>query len=322
MVDFFHSACHFPSIRYNPFIHSTKHSNMTQVTFVNGKYQALINGKIVKRANRAHMDYVLRKAGLSDKTADVKEPSRESRFTINERFGFVTDMVTMLSNGAQASVVITGPGGLGKSYTVSKALADNGFMDVTTVDALEVGFRINHNKSFRVIKGYSTPKGLYRLLWENRDGVLVFDDCDSVLKDPVSLNLLKGALDSYSRRIISWRADIRDDDLPTSFEFKGRVVFISNLSSSQIDQAIITRSMAVDLSMTTAQKIERMRFIMDSSEFMPDFDKQHKVDALNLIDKLKDTVKELSLRTLIQVTNIRANAGANWRNLAEYTICG
>lgn len=294
---------------------------MTQVQFINGKYQALINGKIVKRANRAHMDYVLRKAGLAPTAGEVTAPT-ESRFSINDRFGFVTDMVTMLANGKQASVVVTGPGGLGKSYTVSKALESNGFHDITTVDALEVGFRIDGRRSFRVIKGYSTPKGLYRLLWENRDGVLVFDDCDSVLKDPVSLNLLKGALDSYSRRIISWRADIRDDDLPTSFEFKGRVVFISNLSSSQIDQAIITRSMAVDLSMTTAQKIERMRFIMNSDEFMPEFSAQHKTDALGLIDRLKDKVKELSLRTLIQVTNIRANAGANWSNLAEYTICG
>ena len=294
---------------------------MTQVSFVNGKYQALINGKIVKRTSKAHMDYVLRKAGLASVASEVSAP-RESRFSINERFGFVTDMVTMLANNAQASVVVTGPGGLGKSYTVSKALESNGFKDITTLEALEIGARINTSKSFRIIKGYSTPKGLYRLLYENKDGVLVFDDCDSVLKDPVSLNLLKGALDSYSRRIISWRADIRDEDLPTSFEFKGRVVFISNLSSSQIDQAIITRSMAVDLSMTTAQKIERMRHIMESGEFMPEAQVEHKRDALGLIDRLKDSVKELSLRTLIQVTKIRANAGAKWSNLAEYTICG
>ena len=294
---------------------------MSQVTFVNGKYQAVINGKIVKRTNKAHMDYVLRKAGLTTSAAEVSAP-QESRFTINERFGFVTDMVTMLANGAQSSVVVTGPGGLGKSYTVSKALETNGFKDISTLEALEVGARINTRRSFRVIKGYSTPKGLYRLLYENKDGVLVFDDCDSVLKDPVSLNLLKGALDSYSRRIISWRADIRDEDLPTSFEFKGRVVFISNLSSSQIDQAIITRSMAVDLSMSTQQKIDRMRHILESGEFMPEALKEHKVDAINLVERLKDSVKELSLRTLIQVTKIRANAGSNWANLAEYTICG
>ncbi len=252
----------------------------------------------------------------------VQAPVVESRFTINQRFGFVSDMVMMLARGDQASVVVTGPGGLGKSFTVTKALADIGMTDVSLVDDFAVGSTLNTKKSFRVIKGYSTPKGLYRTLYENREGVIVFDDCDSVLKDPTSLNLLKGALDSYSRRIISWRADMRDDELPTSFEFKGRVVFISNLASTQIDQAIITRSMAVDLTMTNDQKIERMRHLLDSGEFMPEFDMVHKVDAMNLIDSLKDSVKELSLRTLIQVTKIRKSAGSNWRNLAEYTICG
>jgi len=292
---------------------------MIEVKFVNGKYVAVINGKTVKRSKKEHMDYVVRKAEGSTSDAVV---AQESRFSINERFGFVSDMVTMLANGAQASVVVTGPGGLGKSFTVNQTLTANGFKDVSTLEDFAVGAVIKTNKAFRVIKGYSTPKGLYRTLYENRDGVIVFDDCDSVLKDPVSLNLLKGALDSYSRRIISWRADIKDEDLPTTFEFKGRIVFISNLASTQIDQAIITRSMAVDLSMTRKQKIERMRHLLNSGEFMPEFDKVTKNDAMSLIDKLQDKVKELSLRTLIQVTKIRKSAGSNWSNLAEYTICG
>jgi hypothetical protein len=228
----------------------------------------------------------------------------------------------MLASGAQASVVVTGPGGLGKSFTVSQTLTALGFKDVSVLEDFAVGTVLKTAKTFRVIKGYSTPKGLYRTLYENKDGVIVFDDCDSVLKDAVSLNLLKGALDSYSRRIISWRADIKDEDLPTSFEFKGRVIFISNLASSNIDQAIITRSMAVDLSMTNKQKIERMQHLLSSGEFMPEFDKTIKADAMGLIERLQDSVKELSLRTLIQVTKIRQSAGKNWANLAEYTICG
>lgn len=292
---------------------------MSEIKFVNGKYVAIVNGKTVKRTKREHLEYVIRKA---TKDSVDSAPVKESRFSINERFGFVSDMVAMLASGAQASVVVTGPGGLGKSFTVTKALADCGLQDVSLLEDFDVGTILKTAKTFRVIKGYSTPKGLYRTLYENKDGVIVFDDCDSVLKDPTSLNLLKGALDSYSRRIISWRADIRDEDLPTSFEFKGRVIFISNLASSNIDQAIITRSMAVDLSMTNKQKIERMQHLLSSGEFMPEFDKTIKADAMGLIERLQDSVKELSLRTLIQVTKIRQSAGKNWANLAEYTICG
>jgi hypothetical protein len=245
-----------------------------------------------------------------------------SRFTINERFGFVQDMVQLLCKGDQSSVVITGPGGLGKTFNVLKALQSCGMQDYSDLASFEVGSSLSTKKSFIVVKGYSTPKGLYRTLYENQNGVIVFDDCDSVLKDPVSLNLLKAALDSYSRRIISWRADIRDEDLPTSFEFRGRVIFISNLSSIQMDQAIISRSMAVDLSMTRQQKIDRMRFLLSQDDFMQEYKQQYKQDAIDLIESLADKVKELTLRTLIQVTIIRKGGGSNWKNLAEYTICG
>ena len=42
------------------------------------------------------------------------------------------------------------------------------------------------------------PIGLYCKLYNfsNADNVLVFDDCDSVLLDDLSLNILKAALDS------------------------------------------------------------------------------------------------------------------------------
>jgi hypothetical protein len=290
---------------------------MTEIKFVKGKYVATINGKTVKRSNLKALESLLRKAII-----ESSETVQESKFTINERFGFLSDMVQMLAKGDQSSVVVTGPGGLGKSHTVTKSLLKSGLKDLSVLDEYEIGAPVPP-KSFIVIKGYSTPKGLYRTLYENRKSVIVFDDCDSVLKDPVSLNLLKGALDSYSKRIISWRADLRDEDLPTAFEFKGRVVFISNLSSNSLDQAIISRSMAVDLSMTAKQKIERMRHLLTEKDFMPEFDLVVKNDAMNLISTLVDKVKELSLRTLIQVTKIRqSNPNGNWKNLAEYTICG
>jgi hypothetical protein len=290
---------------------------MSEIKYVDGKYTATINGKTVKRSKLKQLEYALKKAGKQS----VSEPV-ESRFTINQRFGFLSDMVVMLAKGDQPSVVVTGPGGLGKSHTVTTTLRKAGLKDMSILDDYEIGVQVPKN-AFVVIKGYSTPKGLYRTLYENRNSIIVFDDCDSVLKDTISLNLLKGALDSYSKRIISWRADIKDEDLPTSFEFKGRVVFISNMSSSQLDQAIISRSMSVDVTMTSVQKVERMRFLVKEKDFMPDFDLVAKNDALNLIASLVDSVKELSLRTLIQVTKIRkSNPNNNWKELAEYAICG
>ena len=257
--------------------------------------------------------------GLVNKTQELVQP--ESKFTINQRFQFVGDMVKMLADGDQASVIVTGPGGLGKTYNVIKSLKDSGMKDISLAEEFEIGTRINLKKSFRIIKGYSSPKGLYRLLYENKDGVLVMDDCDSVLKDAVSVSILKAALDSYDKRIISWNADIRDEDLPRCFEFTGRVIFISNMPSIAMDQAIISRSMAVDLSMTAKQKVERMRYLIAQSDFMPDYTHVEKQDAIQFLDEICEKAKELTLRSLIQVTKIRrSNPRGNWKALAEYVV--
>jgi len=156
-------------------------------------------------------------------------------------------------------------------------------------------------------------------LFENNKSIIVFDDCDAVLKDPVALNLLKGALDSYGKRIISWNADFKDEDLPKSFNFEGRVIFISNMPQSKIDQAIRSRSMMIDLSMTLDQKIDRMEHIAASDEFMPEYNAEVKADALALIREIKDDCKEVSLRTLISVCKIRA-ANKDYKDLATYML--
>jgi hypothetical protein len=74
--------------------------------------------------------------------------------------------------------------------------------------------------------------------------------------------------------------------------------------------------------MTNQQKVDRMRWLLDQSDFMPDFTARSKNDAIDLIESIKDKAKELTLRTLVQATNIRANGGSNWKDLCEYAICG
>lgn len=271
------------------------------------------NGTYVPRRGRAATTNFVAPAPVIAPTAP--------RFHINKRFEFLNKTVKMVAKGLQASAVISGSGGLGKSYTVRKALQEAGLTDMTVISA-EIGTRVNRARSFVVVKGYSTPKGLYRTLFENNDSVIVFDDCDSVLKDPVALNLLKGALDSYDTRVISWNSDMRDEDLPRSFIFTGRVVFISNIVEEKIDQAIRSRSAVVDVTMTLQEVVDRMMVMVDDETFLPEFDKSVKYEALGFINKLKDKMREINLRTLITVCKIRAaDEDGGWEELAEYVTC-
>jgi len=301
----------------------TKENMKTMISFdsASAKFVGTVDGKVVVRS-KYESAVKARLSEMSGTIADAQKAFEEKseRFDINTRFGFVEKLVTMVASGVQPSAVITGEGGLGKTYTVTKTLEAHGYKDISDLADFEVGAVINTRKCFTFVKGYSTAKGLYRTLFENNKSIIVFDDCDAVLKDPIALNLLKGALDSYGKRIISWNADMRDDDLPKSFNFEGRVIFISNMAQDKIDQAIRSRSMMIDLSMTTNQKIDRMEFISKMDEFLPEYDKTVKADALALIRAIKDDCKEISLRTLIAVSKVRASNPNDYKDLATYML--
>lgn len=293
-----------------------------KIVLVDGNWVGYIGDKKVTSSyDQTRTVKMMAKAGYPnaviqgvDVTAEVEEDD-SSEWPINQRFDFVTQLVGMVASGTANSVVITGPGGLGKTHTVLTALQDAGFTDASVMeDGVEASPR-----SFKMIKGYSTAKGLYRELYNNQDSVLVFDDCDEVLKDATALNLLKGALDSYDKRVISWNAEMKDDDLPRSFVFNGRVIFISNMKRTQIANALLTRAYCVDLKMTTEQKVDRMEHMVADANFMDSYAQHYKEDAMELIKSLQNEVKELSLRSLQAVTKLRA-AGGNWKALAQYVL--
>lgn len=302
-------------------------SNSAVIKFVDDNWVGFYNGKkVVKSYDQTRVVKMMAKAGhphapiegIDVATGAAVEEYNDESFSwpINQRFDFVTQLVTMVARQQAVSVVVTGSGGLGKSHTVRAALTAAGLREADALQGIAPS-----SETFTVIKGYSTAKGLYRTLYDLNDSTIVFDDCDEVMKDAVALNVLKGALDSYDKRVISWNAETRgDDDLPRSFQFTGRVVFISNMARNRINNALLTRAYTVDLHMTQEQRIERMEVLIDNPEFMPGFSDAHKQDAMDLIRSVADRANEISLRTLQAVTRIRANAGPGWKQLAEYSL--
>ena len=289
---------------------------MTTVNFNanTGNYEAKIGRKVIKSFDKKYVEKQVAKLAPAMEAAAEKQ----ERFGINQRFDFVEKLVTMVATGVQPSAVITGEGGLGKTYTVKATLAKCGLEDLTAVMAEAES---SCGEGYVMVEGYSTAKGLYRTLFENNGSIIVFDDCDSILKDPTALNILKGALDSYDTRWVSWNSEMKEsDDLPRTFEFTGSIIFISNMTQDQIDQAIRSRSMMIDLSMTEDQKIDRMEHIALGGGFLPTYSAEHKMDALNLLREIKAEVKEISLRTLISVTKIRAANSDGWKDLATYML--
>lgn len=223
-------------------------------------------------------------------------------FDINQRFGFLNDLTSMVVNNVTPSLIVTGEGGLGKTHSVTKTIEEN------DLDSWEYVF----------FKGYSTARGLYNTLYDNNGKLIVFDDCDSVLEDKVAVNILKSALDSYEKRTISWMAKMnKNDEYPQHFDFTGRIIFISNKSKDKIDEAVLTRSLTVDLTMTPDDKVARMEAILPN--ILPQYDMAVKQDALGFLKEVKDEVS-LNMRMLIMVSKMRLQFPATWRNLASYMV--
>jgi hypothetical protein len=109
----------------------------------------------------------------------------------------------------------------------------------------------------------------------------------------------------------------RGDDYPQQFDFTGQIIFISNKNMSSIDDAILSRSLTVDLSMTSCEKIERMDHIL--TQILPDHTYRAKSQALEFLKEKKDEIN-LSLRSLIITTKLVETYPDNWKDLANYMI--
>lgn len=231
-------------------------------------------------------------------------------FNINKRFDFLRQLTAMVATGITPSLIVTGEGGLGKTYTVMSTLKE-----ISSESLFE-----DSSEDYTVVKGFSTARGLYNTLYDNNGKTIIFDDCDSVLDNKVSLNILKSALDSYDTRTITWSSmKSSKDEYPNSFDFTGNIIFISNKSSKDIDNAILTRSLVVDLSMTSTEKIERMSSIIN--DILPTYDILEKTKALSFLNKNKDDI-ELSIRSLIKVTKVISSYPNNWEDLATFMVKG
>ena len=271
------------------------------------KWVGSIEGKIIVRS--ANKEYVEKK--LKDNGVNLEHLYNAPKidFGVNERFGFITQFVGLVAAKKLNSFILTGSGGLGKTYSVIEGLKSKGMKEDT----------IDEEGQFIVIRGYSTAKALYRTLWENNNKVIIFDDADSVHKDPIGQNILKAALGSEEKRVISWGAEFaKDEELPNRFQFNGRVVFISNLSQNDFPQALISRSMKVDITLNTKEKVERIIDVFKSVKA----DATHKADVLAFVTKYAEDASDLNIRSALNVLKLRKDVGENWERLALYNFVG
>jgi hypothetical protein len=262
---------------------------------------------------------------IAAKEAAVQKESDASILgRLTERFEILTEMTKAVKAGDIRAMIVSGPPGVGKSHNVEAVLQKDGLFDT-------LGER---KPRFEVVKGAMSSIGLYSKLYEFSDSksVLVFDDCDDILQEELSLNILKGALDSSARRFISWNTDsriLRSEGIPDRFEFKGAAIFITNIKFEHVRSkklrshldALESRCHYMDLEMDTQR--EKMLWIhnivqkgmLDRYEFA----ESTVQEVLGFINENKDKLRELSLRMVLKISDCRKAFPNTWQAYARTT---
>ena len=267
-----------------------------------------------KIVNLVHYSY--------DVDGNVIETDEQIEQRIAERFDILDTLTQSCITGVSRALIVSGPAGLGKSFTVENRLR--------AWDPDEV----NHT----IVKGYVRATGLVKLLYRyrNHGQVLVFDDADAIFFDDVSLNLLKAVCDTTERRRVSWLSEgkLIDDEsaelVPRNFDFDGTIIFISNYDfDAMIDkghklaphlQALVSRSHYIDLAMKTRRDyLVRIRQVIGMG-LLNHLTIDEQADVVTFIECNHETLREMSLRIAIKIGALRKQSD-NWEKIARITCC-
>jgi len=242
---------------------------------------------------------------------------------IAERFEVLDIMTNAIINGDSRAMVVSGPAGLGKSFTVEKALENYD----------------PEANAYTIIKGYARATGLLKLLWRFRhsNSVIVFDDADSIFFDDTSLNMIKAVCDTTERRVVSYlsEAKIIDDEtaelIPHQFQFNGSIIFITNYDFDDMIerghklsphfQALLSRAHYIDLTMKTRRDyMIRIRQVVKQGLLEGSgLNWSEQAQVLSFVEQHQEKLRELSLRIVIKIASIMKSTPNDWQKIAKIT---
>jgi predicted AAA+ superfamily ATPase len=260
--------------------------------------------------------------------ASVSESDDDAMNRIATRFEILDEMAAACIKGDIRAMIVSGPPGVGKSFGVEQQLDKASLFDKLS----------NKRQKYEVVKGAMTALGLYAQLYRysEKGNILVFDDCDSVFGDELSLNILKAALDSGKRRRICWNSDsrlLREEGIPNSFDFKGSAIFITNLKFENVRskklqdhlEALESRCHFVDLTIDTEQdKMLRIRQVNRDADggLFKDYNFQNNEgeQILDFMAANRVKLRELSIRTALKIADLVKMSPNKWEALAMNTV--
>lgn len=233
---------------------------------------------------------------------DIKERMRNG-------FKMFDDLVVAVAEGLITGLIVSGPPGVGKSYGAIQTL------EQINIPRVLAGLEPN----YVVITGAVSHIGLYQILYNNsKEGqVTIFDDCDCIWSDEPSLNSAKTVLDTGGRRHLSWNTEtsiLERAGVPDAFDFKGSVIFLTNINFEHVRagkmrdhmQAILSRCHYLDLEISNQRdQLLRVRQVVEDGMLKAyNFRNGEEQMILSYIDDNADHLREISLRMVKKMADL------------------
>jgi hypothetical protein len=254
----------------------------------------------------------------------TRETDDEIHTKLSDRFEILSDMTEAALDNEIKALIVSGPAGLGKSYTVEEKL-----------DSVDENRKI-------VIRGMVNKTGLYKTLYQYRHPgcVVVFDDADRIFFDDDSLNMLKAVCDTMKERKLSYLTEYKlvDEEtaevIPKQFVFEGTIIFITNYDFDDMIsrghkiaphlEALVSRSHYIDLAMRTRRDyMIRIKQVVEDHGMLRahGLNEKQERDVMQFIDEYQDELRELSLRIAIKIANLVKSRPNKWWKMARVTCC-
>jgi len=256
----------------------------------------------------------------------ANETEADAERRIAKGFQILNEMTKSAIAGSIRAAVVSGPPGIGKSHEVLELLASAKWPKRPG---------IGDDENYHIVKGMATPIALYKILYtyRHKNQVIVFDDCDSIFHDDVSLNLLKGALDTGKKRRIGWNSEsriLKEDGIPNDFDFEGSVLFLTNIDfdhcrSKRLEphmKALRSRCHYLDLTISSEKDIIRRIRQLSKTGLLDGYHLSEEVESeiVAFVEANVRDLDELSLRTVMKVADLAKSHPTGWREMAVHTV--
>jgi len=183
-------------------------------------------------------------------------------------------------------LVIRGSGGIGKTHTIAKSFYQD--------------------ENYLMFNGHATPLSIYLRLMKNRDHLVVFDDVDSLIKNSITVGLLKQICETNKKKIIRYDTThkVSSEEIKSEFVSNNKVCLLCNdfKRVGRNIKALLTRGIYIDFQPSNDEILKVMKTFNKLDQ-----------EIYNFLEKYQDEISDLNFRTYIKCVELKG-AKIDWKD--------